>query len=460
MAKKKNKKKMYDFDGSYQEKMMQEIDELLYGSGSVEDDSDDIVSALSKSLNCESKDYAPTMQNHDGSAKYAYMQISDKQEGKARVSSVYGEVGHKPDFMQNIDNANSIRIFFYEETKIMTIKDSVREISIDLNLLNNDDSNEIDEDDIVDLFGMTLLSSISNLYPSAIISNSKLNNVFKNISSINEGKFLFFNCPYKTGMSLVYNIPDESWSDFHDVIQASVDMDCSIALINAIRNLLDADGISFRKVTPESIDLIIANPDNNKSGNAIIGLINSDEDTIKDNVNNPSFTSVIELNSFIPPVDEDDEDDDVDDESDESADEYDEEPSSEETDEPEVDGVSVEIEDSEEVVFDSKSDDKSSEPPVVEESPDERVEVPPIDDEDDGEIDLGEDDEVEENGNDDSGEIDLTENDKPIDPEEMDHEDAEKYYFGNKPAPRESMKSSNSNKSHDSFLVKKRKRNS
>ena len=122
--------------------------------------------------------------------------------------------------------------------------------------------------------------------------------------------------------------------------------------------------------------------------------------------------------------------------------------------------IQIEDEDSEEVLFDSKSDDKSSEPPVAEESLDERVEVPPIDDEDDGEIDLGEDDEVEENGNDDSGEIDLTENDKPIDPEEMDHEDAEKYYFGNKPAPRESMKSSNSNKSYDNFVVKKRKRNS
>ena len=447
----KKNKGMYDLDASYQEKMMRKLDELLYGSDEVyndEDDDDyevDIMSALSKSLDCKSsKNYKAPKQDNNSSARYAYMQNSYDEE--IDLGEEEPKESKKPKFIQDIDDANSLRIFFYKDSKIMTFKDTVREVSIDLNLLDCDDEYIDESSDIVDLFSMTLMSTMSNFYPSGIVSNSKLNNTFRNIKSINEGKFIFFNCPYKVGMSLVYYVTDDSWYEFHDAIQEAVDMGCSISLINAINKLMNSDGISFRKVTLDGIHSLITNRDNNKSVNAILGLINSDENTIKSNINNSSFTDVIELNSFIPPeVDDDDIDDDdweIENEAEvttkiletdtENGNKrvYPEAVSVEmlsETEVKEVDTIEVD-ESADEIVFDSKVSETNSEE-------DTKVEVPPIDDEDDdGEIDLGEDDE----------------------PEEMDHDEAEKYYFGNKPAPRESMKSSK--QPNNNFVVERRKR--
>lgn len=167
-----------------------------------------------------------------------------------------------------------------DEFRNLVISDMIRSITIDINTLDYDTTKMPN----VDSFAVLSLNSVlTNFYPSAVIPINSSLEVFKKVTDYDNIKFYFFEYPEEeVDMIMGYYISEESLDVFGDLVEELDEKGQVLSFINALIEITDNQGFSFKNVTEAFRKQIVLLDAYKDSYDNFIQLFLEDEETEKD----------------------------------------------------------------------------------------------------------------------------------------------------------------------------------
>lgn len=386
----KKNKKNHELDSMDQARMLKEINDAIYNGGSLpctDEKEDHSIADMVDNFVMERmgvkipKDLVETVTTESSDINDEEIESMDSMKNDVALFN----------FMNHIEIA-----YKKNEFSILSITDGVKAFSIDLNTIPYDkylfSEKEVGSvgDSMIDDANVVLSGVISNFYPSIIVTDEQILDIYKHIDSSDDNRFRIYESEID-GIKFGYYIPNKSFEAWDAVVEDMIKEDKIVSFLSHIVASVTDIGFTFKELPDTYIkELMITNffkTSMDMFKEEIYNDYETEETTeemtdmvdVYDPSNDMKYEAVIEnlclMNVTIidKMVDDEDDTDDSDellateeveeseeDEDVESEDEVEDESAEEETDVEESDGDDIFGDDEEEISFDVKKPEKNT----------------------------------------------------------------------------------------------------